>query len=81
MVEVAKGIPGCEEIEECEINEWLEADDAELELTDQEIVEAVMRPEPEADNTDHDVHDTDVKRVTVDDGFKAVELRKFTYFY
>ena len=51
LVEMSK------EIEESGINERLQADDAELELTGQEIVEAVTRPEPEADDTDHDVHD------------------------
>ena len=51
---MAKGIPVCEEIKENEINEfnWLEADVAELQLTDQEIVEAVMWPESKADDTD-----------------------------
>ena len=31
---LTKEIPECEEIEESEINKWLEAHDAELELTD-----------------------------------------------
>ena len=30
------------------LNDWLDADDVELELSDQEIVESVMRPEAEA---------------------------------
>ena len=73
LVEMAKGIPRWEEIDESEIIEWLEADDAELELTDQEIVEAVIRPESEGDDRYLVVHDTDTKRVTADDGFKALE--------
>ena len=46
----------------------------DLELTNQEILEAVRSLESEAD-------DTDPERVTADDGFKDLEVRRFSYFY
>lgn len=68
-----KKVPGCEDIEEEEALQWVQADDIELELTEEEIVEMIQEPEPrEADDTNNE---PSVSLVKADDAFKAFEVR------
>lgn len=66
-------IPGCEDMTSSEVDEWVVADDSD-ELSDQDIVEAVLQP---ADNTtvnQADDADDGNGRVTAEDGFNALEV-------
>lgn len=73
--QLVQQIPGCEGIESSEIDDWLQSDDPELDLTDQDIVDVVMNSTAEAD--DREDNDNASNRVTADEGFKALEVRKF----
>lgn len=70
-----ENIPGCENIDQSEISEWLNADDPELDFNDQDIVDMVLQAE---ENTNSDADDVvENSRVTADEGFNALEVRVF----
>lgn len=77
MSELLKKVQGCERIEKNKISSWLQADDSELELTDQEIVDMVKEPSApeEAYKTDSETTHDDTRQVTADDAFNAFEVR------
>jgi hypothetical protein len=73
LTEMVQSIPGCEDCNENDVDEWVAADDSE-ELSDEDIVEAVLQP---ADNTTEvkaDDVDDGIGKVTPDDGFNALEV-------
>ncbi|PSN51714.1 hypothetical protein C0J52_12305 [Blattella germanica] len=65
---------GCEDITQCEVNVWLLSDDPELQMSDCDIVNAVLRPGDDADDTEVDTSEPEIDRVTADEGFKAFEV-------
>lgn len=75
LTEMIHMIPGCENINESEIDEWIVADHSE-ELTDQDIIEAVLKPADNATENSEadDVVDDKIGKVTADDGFNALEV-------
>lgn len=75
LQQMVQQIPGCEDIVQSDLNEWLQSDDAELDLTDQDIVDAVLKSSAEADETGVDDSGTIIDRVSADSGFKALEVR------
>lgn len=65
----------CETIEEDQISNWLEADDSEIELTDQETVNMVREPvAPDAEMTHKDF-----SRVAADNAFRGSVHTQFFY--
>lgn len=57
---------------------WLGSDDKELELTDEEIIAAILNPvtQNQADDSDADHSGTDgVERVPANNRFKALEVQ------
>lgn len=71
LTEMVKRIPGCEDMDTCEVDEWVVADDSQ-EITDQEIVETVLQSNADAIE-ETEVDDVD-DGVTADDGFRALEV-------
>lgn len=70
-------LPGCEDIDQTEIREWIVADDPVLEFTDEDIVEMVLSPptneESELYNDDDDII-ADSCHDTADEIFNALEV-------
>ena len=81
LQELVQRIPGCEDITQCEVNVWLLSDDPELQMSDCDIVNAVLRPGDDADDTEVDTSEPEIDRVTADEGFKAFEVREFSEFF
>lgn len=52
LLNTTKEILGYEGMDENEVDEWLNSNDEELEMTDQENVKAVMNAVPDADDTE-----------------------------
>lgn len=78
LAELLNKMLGCERIEKKnKISRWLQADDSELEVTDQEIVDMDKEPSApeEADDVDSETTHDNTSRVTADDAFNAREVR------
>jgi hypothetical protein len=75
--EMLENIPGCEGMQEEEVKLWITSDDAEQELTDQDMISAVLKSDDTdgADMNDTDESILDDNWVTADEGFKPLELR------
>lgn len=77
LTEMLKNIPGCEDINVIEADEWVNSDERQ-ELTDEDIVQVAMGIE---ENEDGDTSDDDAVSaqstscVTAEEGFNALEVR------
>jgi hypothetical protein len=81
LLEMLGNIPGCEGVQEEEVKLWMTSDDNEQELTDQDIISAVLKSDDidGADVNDADESTQDDNRVTADEGFKAFEVRSLQF--
>lgn len=74
-------IPGCENVTESEVNEWLNSDNVEDEMTDQELIESVCKNANEISSDDDDeVECTDniPVKMSHSEGLEALE-KALTY--
>lgn len=74
-------IPGCENVTETEVNEWLNSDNVEDEMTDQELIESVCKNANEISSDDDDeVECTDniPVKMSHSEGLEALE-KALTY--
>lgn len=74
LIELVNEIPGCEEADDANINEWMEADpDPYKNLNDEDIVAAVEHQrEPDTVSSDDEADDADI--VSHSDASAAFEL-------
>lgn len=74
LTEIVHRIPGCEDMTASDVDKWVVADDSD-ELSDQDIVEAVLQPADTTD-TENKADDVDVRsgKVTAEVGFNALEV-------
>lgn len=74
MVHMLKQIPGCEEIDEIGMNEWMVATDEQQELTDNDILDMVSKSTEEDRGEDEDVVETcTTDTMSHSDAVKAIE--------
>ncbi|KAJ8886196.1 hypothetical protein PR048_012405 [Dryococelus australis] len=70
-----ENIPGCENIEEREISEWINSDTSELHFTEQDIVDMVLQKEERRKSETNDEDDVaENSHVTANDTFNALEV-------
>lgn len=77
LADLIVNIPGCEEINKCEISEWVNGDDSELDFNDQDIIDMVLHESQDnnaADDEDDDVAEN-TRHDTADEVFNAFEVR------
>lgn len=72
LISLLQKFPGCDDIEQRDIIEWIRKDD-DVEYTDDDIVQLVTRPDEEEEEDDRVEGETVVSKITHAEGFKIFE--------